>query len=85
MIAVDTNLLVRILADDPGQPAQVDAARALASQSQQVFVPPGRMVDMQQRLWTARRELFRLFATDKRQRDGFEETRRRQRVTNPGN
>ena len=39
MIAVDTNLLVRILADDPGQPAQVDAARALASQSQQVFVP----------------------------------------------
>ena len=39
MIAVDTNLLVRILADDPGQPAQVDAARALASQAQQVFVP----------------------------------------------
>ena len=38
MIAVDTNLLVRILADDPGQPAQVDAARALASQAQQVFV-----------------------------------------------
>jgi predicted nucleic-acid-binding protein len=39
MIAVDTNLLVRILADDPGQPAQVDAARTLASQAQQVFVP----------------------------------------------
>jgi len=39
MIAVDTNLLVRILADDPDQPVQVDAARALASQSQQVFVP----------------------------------------------
>jgi len=39
MIAVDTNLLVRILADDPGQPAQVDAARALASKSQQIFVP----------------------------------------------
>ena len=39
MIAVDTNLVVRILADDPGQPDQVDAARALASQSQQVFVP----------------------------------------------
>ena len=39
MIAVDTNLLVRILADDPGQPDQVDAARALASQAQQVFVP----------------------------------------------
>jgi predicted nucleic-acid-binding protein len=39
MIAVDTNLLVRILADDPDQPAQVDAARTLAIQSQQVFVP----------------------------------------------
>jgi predicted nucleic-acid-binding protein len=39
MIAVDTNLLVRILADDPGQPAQVAAARALASKSQQIFVP----------------------------------------------
>ena len=39
MIAVDTNVLVRILADDPGQPAQVDAARALASQAKQVFVP----------------------------------------------
>ncbi len=39
MIAVDTNVLVRILADDPGQPAQVDAARALASKAKQVFVP----------------------------------------------
>ncbi|MEA3276846.1 MAG: type II toxin-antitoxin system VapC family toxin [Pseudomonadota bacterium] len=39
MIAVDTNLLVRILVDDPGQPAQVDAARALASKARQVFVP----------------------------------------------
>jgi len=39
MIAVDTNVLVRILVDDPGQPAQVAAARALASASQQVFVP----------------------------------------------
>ena len=39
MIAVDTNVLVRILADDPGQPAQVEAARALASQAKQVFVP----------------------------------------------
>ena len=39
MIAVDTNLLVRILADDPGQPEQVNAARALASQAQQVYIP----------------------------------------------
>lgn len=39
MIAVDTNLLVRIIADDPGQPAQVAAARALASEAKQLFVP----------------------------------------------
>jgi predicted nucleic-acid-binding protein len=39
VIAVDTNVLVRILADDPGQPTQVEAARVLASQAKQVFVP----------------------------------------------
>lgn len=39
MIAVDTNVLVRILADDPGQPTQNQAARELASRSKQVFVP----------------------------------------------
>jgi len=39
MIAIDTNLLVRILVDDPGQAAQVKAARALASQAKQVFIP----------------------------------------------
>jgi predicted nucleic-acid-binding protein len=39
LIAIDTNVLVRILVDDPGQPAQVDAARALASEAKQVFVP----------------------------------------------
>ena len=39
MIAIDTNVLVRILADDPGQSAQVAAARALASQAKQVFLP----------------------------------------------
>jgi predicted nucleic-acid-binding protein len=39
MIAVDTNVLVRILVDDPGQPAQVAAARALASRAGGVFVP----------------------------------------------
>lgn len=46
MIAVDTNVLVRILADDPGQPDQVDAARALASQARQVFVPMIVQVEM---------------------------------------
>jgi predicted nucleic-acid-binding protein len=39
VIAVDTNVLVRILADDPGQPAQVQAARRLAGGAKQVFVP----------------------------------------------
>ena len=39
MIAVDTNVLVRILVDDPGQPGQVAAARTLASQAKQVFLP----------------------------------------------
>ncbi len=31
MIAIDTNLLVRILVDDPGQPRQVTAAREIAA------------------------------------------------------
>ena len=31
--------LMRILADDPDQPTQVKAARALASQAQQVYIP----------------------------------------------
>ncbi len=39
MIAIDTNVLVRIVADDPGQPEQVAAARALASRAGEVFVP----------------------------------------------
>jgi len=39
MIATDTNLLVRILIDDPGQPEQVAIARAIAMQARQVLVP----------------------------------------------
>lgn len=39
MIAVDTNILVRILVEDPDQPAQTSAARELASKAKQVFVP----------------------------------------------
>jgi predicted nucleic-acid-binding protein len=39
VIAIDTNVLVRILADDPDQPGQVTAARALASDAGQLFVP----------------------------------------------
>jgi predicted nucleic-acid-binding protein len=39
MIAIDTNILVRLLVDDPGQPEQVRAARILAQQTGAVYVP----------------------------------------------
>jgi predicted nucleic-acid-binding protein len=39
VIATDTNLLVRILVDDPGQPEQVVIARRIASEAKQIFVP----------------------------------------------
>jgi len=39
MIAIDTNILVRLLVDDPGQPEQVRAARTLAQQAGTVYVP----------------------------------------------
>ncbi len=39
MIAVDTNVLVRALVDDPGQPAQVKAAKALIKEAAEVFIP----------------------------------------------
>jgi len=39
VIAVDTNVLVRILVDDPGQPGQVAAARSLATEAREIFVP----------------------------------------------
>lgn len=39
MIAADTNVMVRILVDDPGHPEQVSIARKLASKAQQLFVP----------------------------------------------
>ncbi len=38
MIAVDTNVLVRVLVDDPGQPAQVEAAKALLRKAGEVFI-----------------------------------------------
>jgi len=38
VIAVDTNVLVRIHVDEPSQPAQVTAARALVSDAGAVFV-----------------------------------------------
>ena len=39
MIAVDTNVLVRLLVDEPSQPAQVRAARDLATEAGAVHVP----------------------------------------------
>jgi len=38
VIAADTNLMVRILVDDPGQPEQVAIARTLAREAKQLFV-----------------------------------------------
>lgn len=39
MIAVDTNVLVRILVDDPEERAQVARARSLAAEAGELFVP----------------------------------------------
>ncbi|MCF6354855.1 MAG: type II toxin-antitoxin system VapC family toxin [Candidatus Polarisedimenticolaceae bacterium] len=39
MLAVDTNVLIRALVDDPGQPAQVEAAKALIKKAGEVFIP----------------------------------------------
>lgn len=39
MIAVDTNVLVRALVEDPGEPRQCAAARAQLKQAAEVFVP----------------------------------------------
>ena len=46
MIAVDTNVLVRILVDDPGQSGQAQAARRIASEAAQLFVPQIVQVEM---------------------------------------
>lgn len=39
MIAVDTNVLVRLLVDEPSEPTQMTAARRLASEAGRVHVP----------------------------------------------
>ena len=46
MTAIDTNVLVRIVVDEPSQPSQVIAARALASDAGEVFVPLVVLVEM---------------------------------------
>ena len=39
MIAVDTNILVRLLIDDASSPEQMDLAKGLLKKARQVFVP----------------------------------------------
>lgn len=39
MIAIDTNVLVRVLVDEPSQPGHIAAARALVGTAGDVFVP----------------------------------------------
>jgi len=46
MIAVDTNVLVRALVDDPGEPRQTAVARARLKQAKQVYVPQIVQVEM---------------------------------------
>lgn len=39
MIAVDTNVLIRVVVDDPGQPQQVARARRQVKAAGRVFIP----------------------------------------------
>jgi predicted nucleic-acid-binding protein len=39
MIAIDTNILIRLLVDDKGQPEQVEAARKQVKKEAAVFIP----------------------------------------------
>ena len=39
MIAIDTNILIRLLVDDKGQPDQVEAARERVKKEGAVFIP----------------------------------------------
>ncbi len=39
MIAVDTNILIRLLVNDPGQPQQVETARQHVKKEGAVFIP----------------------------------------------
>lgn len=46
MIAVDTNVLVRLLINDPGSPSQVSAAKDLLKRAKQVYVPQIVQIEM---------------------------------------
>lgn len=55
MIAVDTNVLVRILVEDKGQPKQTKQARDLAMRAKHLFVPQTVLVELSWVLKTAYR------------------------------
>jgi predicted nucleic-acid-binding protein len=52
MIALDTNILVRVLVDDPSNPDQVAAARRAVAQQSSVYVPQIVQVET---VWVLRR------------------------------
>jgi predicted nucleic-acid-binding protein len=52
MIALDTNILVRLLVDDPSNPDQVAAARRTVTQQSSVYVPQIVQVET---VWVLRR------------------------------
>ena len=52
MIALDTNILVRLLVDDPSNPDQVAAARRAVAQQSSVYVPQIVQVET---VWVLRR------------------------------
>ena len=39
MITIDTNVLVRVMVDDPQETAQISAARKYIAQAGKVFIP----------------------------------------------
>ncbi len=46
MIAVDTNVLVRLLINDPDSQAQVNMAKALLKRAKQAYVPQIVQIEM---------------------------------------
>lgn len=59
MVAIDTNVLVRLLVDDPGNPAQCAMARKFVSSRQQVMIPEAVLLEC---VWV----LQRLFGATRR-------------------
>ncbi len=51
MVAVDTNVLLRLLVDDPDSPGQCEAARARLREEDRIFVP---FVTVVEAVWVLR-------------------------------